>query len=1141
MSTNIKNQNTLFRFVSLRSPELSRKEGKEQRFVLHPDNSSGYFFQKVNTRPSGQSIQDAMKAGATSFNAYQSITDLSAVAPAFYSVAEWIFQHKSTATPSQLLAKINEASVLASSTEITLWDNLFYQATTLNNFYVKEGIIQMLVLQNTLKQKAQTPITEANAALAVQLVNSTIVLPTNLFPVASTSASTSGGGSPISSGSSSSGTSTSPLPKEFYKALDVEAAKANVEIYQGLQEELKKVDVQLQKTYKAAYDTAYASYKESTKEILSAYNESYRTERERICGEISSGAIKSDDSPCAEVAIPYPVFPSFNPPSSDTNFNTVNGLLPEALRAKFTSLPGISNINSVKEASDILNAEIANEQAFLLKNIGETEKFAAIGGIAIPTSNTIAERVVTFPYQLCCQILPTLKVRVYMVLQVPDTSWQIQSFIYTMHTAAGINNTNGYYTETRTNNTITLQNLFNGLLPLLPYNSIDGIIKFTNGVQLSFNINPITLTGCVSGNLQGSTTTTPAQTPGGFIPSGYGIKQLGIADYKKVVSHVCCYDPGEVAHIENVMAREIKEKTTTRFTQSQITETASYESEQESLTDTTTAQRFEMQKEISKMMQEQSSTTANVGLSASKFGINFNSSFGYASNLSKEECNRLAITESKDITQRAMERIVTKTKVEKTVKITNEFTEQNKHGFDNTQSNQHVTGVYRFINAIYKNQIYNYGKRLMYEFMVPEPSRLQLLSTIDKTTPAPVIEKPVNPTNIGLSSHKVLTPENYFNWTKLYGAMVDAPKLAEIVIGASYDNAANENGQANTKSTDLTIPEDYYTYMVRMNVTGMDAPGGWDKKILVTAGNISQWFYPMRISAQPYTMVDAYTGKMPLTFSETAFLTANVNISVKCRLTAEALEKWQLKVFNAIMEAYAAMLKEYEDKLATLQATATTQATTNPLFYRQIEQDILHKNCISYLLDEYNPASPYKTGADMYAGTSFTDAHVVQNQQLDKYAGLSKFMEQAFEWNLMSYHFYPFYWGSSANWKALYNTDVADPLFRSFMQAGMARVVVTVRPGFEKAVMHYMATGQIWNGGEIPVIGDPLYLSIVDEIKEQEYVVEETWETVLPTNLVALQSSGVAIDASGLPCGDGCQDHAGTGFINNNATLGVKP
>jgi hypothetical protein len=36
-------------------------------------------------------------------------------------------------------------------------------------------------------------------------------------------------------------------------------------------------------------------------------------------------------------------------------------------------------------------------------------------------------------------------------------------------------------------------------------------------------------------------------------------------------------------------------------------------------------------------------------------------------------------------------------------------------------------GVYRWVDKLMKNQIYNYGKRLMFEFMIPEPAKLHLL------------------------------------------------------------------------------------------------------------------------------------------------------------------------------------------------------------------------------------------------------------------------------------------------------------------------------------------------------------------------------------------------------------------------------
>ncbi len=137
---------------------------------------------------------------------------------------------------------------------------------------------------------------------------------------------------------------------------------------------------------------------------------------------------------------------------------------------------------------------------------------------------------------------------------------------------------------------------------------------------------------------------------------------------------------------------------------------------------------------------------------------------------------------------------------------------------------------------------------------------------------------------------------------------------------------------------------------------------------------------------------------------------------------------------------------------------------------------------------------------------------------MDQYASLVKFIEQAFEWEIMSYNFYPFYWGNKAQWSQLYQQQVDDPLFRAFLQSGMARVVVTVRPGFEEAVMYYMGTGRIWLGGNAPVIGDDLYMSIVEELKTTEYLLDGEWFTKLPTTLTVIQKSSVGLDVDGLPC-----------------------
>ncbi len=90
----------------------------------------------------------------------------------------------------------------------------------------------------------------------------------------------------------------------------------------------------------------------------------------------------------------------------------------------------------------------------------------------------------------------------------------------------------------------------------------------------------------------------------------------------------------------------------------------------------------------------------------------------------------------------------------------------------------------------------------------------------------------------------------------------------------------------------------------------------------------------------------------------------------------------------------------------------------------------------------------------------------------------------------------------------------------------MARVVVTVKPGFEDAVNFYMSTGKIWNGGEVPVIGEPMYLSIVDEMRKplgKKY--GKAWSSRVPTSLTILQAQSIGLNVTkALPFDDNLSD-----------------
>ncbi len=143
------------------------------------------------------------------------------------------------------------------------------------------------------------------------------------------------------------------------------------------------------------------------------------------------------------------------------------------------------------------------------------------------------------------------------------------------------------------------------------------------------------------------------------------------------------------------------------------------------------------------------------------------------------------------------------------------------------------------------------------------------------------------------------------------------------------------------------------------------------------------------------------------------------------------------------------------------------------------------------------------------------DFQVNLGNNLDQYTALAKFLEQAFEWSIKDYTFYPYYWADRTQWKKMYLSESVDPLFRSFLQAGMARVIVTVKPGFEEAVQYFLVTGKVWFGGETPIIGDPLYMSIAQEMQEPTGKPQGNyWITRIPTTLTILQAKSAGLEVT---------------------------
>src|SRR5207249_11428953 len=83
----------------------------------------------------------------------------------------------------------------------------------------------------------------------------------------------------------------------------------------------------------------------------------------------------------------------------------------------------------------------------------------------------------------------------------------------------------------------------------------------------------------------------------------------------------------------------------------------------------------------------------------------------------------------------------------------------------------------------------------------------------------------------------------------------------------------------------------------------------------------------------------------------------------------------------------------------------------------------------------------------------------VQWGQIFRYEEMIKFLHQAIEWENLLYFTYPYFWDVPRDWDFIRGIEHPDAERQQFVRAGSARVVLTVRPGFEQSFAAFVDVG----------------------------------------------------------------------------------
>ncbi len=738
------------------------------------------------------------------------------------------------------------------------------------------------------------------------------------------------------------------------------------------------------------------------------------------------------------------------------------------------------------------------------------------------------------------------------------------------------------------------------------------------------------------------------------------VEPVGMGEYNSVRQALVRYEPREIAHIENVLRGEYKERVHRRLRR--LEEEVTYEEERKATTekDLQSTDRFELKREASETIKEDAKVEGGVTVKYDGPMVDVEAFAKGAYNYAKEQAKKTSVTYAKDVTQRSVSKVEEKVREVRVEKTIEEFEETNTHGIDNKDKPDHAIGIYRWVDKVYQMQVVNYGSRLFFDFVVPEPAAFYLYALTHKASPEG-IEEPAPPlvteyrlydkvalrahngqyvcaeggggrelvanrdwirewetfeliklgdNKVALRAHngqhvcaeegggrelvanrdwirewetfefitlmdnKValrahngqyvcaeggggdgifanrnhigewetfelelvepaeyserplnpddITEETYLGWVSLYGASgVEPPPRQYIAKGFSFSKSQKE-GKVLTENLTIPISEGYMAD--RIVVTGVvwGCGGSYIDLYYTYHGVDTEWSRAIYIKHDISSLCSngyCYIGDKnsegeksgipislvvhhPLYNSDTLYYLINVRLF--SQRTDEALKKWQISTYEAIMQAYYKQKLDYEEKLA---AAAIQEGISisgrNPGQNQEIIETELKKWAISMISGQhFELFNAMQTDSQGYPAINSAEAK--------EEGSYIQFLEQAFEWPLMTYIFYPYFWGNRKDpWEGgptwidkIINIQDVDPLFEQFLKAGAARVRVPVRQGeaWERAVMNFLATGEPWNGGERPGVDDPLYLYIEEEIQQKEGAyVEKSEGTVTVT------------------------------------------
>ena len=526
------------------------------------------------------------------------------------------------------------------------------------------------------------------------------------------------------------------------------------------------------------------------------------------------------------------------------------------------------------------------------------------------------------------------------------------------------------------------------------------------------------------------------------------------------------------------------------------------------------AEKSELTQTVSTQRQQAETFNASLTATGTLGPINFSATAGANASSTEQGSHVEAAHRSREMTRTASSRAKEEHKVTFKQDVISETEDISVRQIRN-DTDQAVRWDYYRLMRCWQVKLFRYGVRLTYDVVIPEPASYLLRKYRALGELTREINKPFTPPKSMSDIREDTLEELRAQWNV---ALEPAPLPYVVASGHKELTFENNPDVHGFDFVDLVLPDGYY--FDPRSITADAAAAGETRGVLTS---FNGWGLVGSIVAggPPLVQVSqavATRGELDALYLENArrlvaapmsqyawrfsyhWLPGGVPNGEKISMYVELRGLRSQKVYDAWQAAQyqkfvAATREANDERVAALtrrrNALQMELAALETLDLRKIEREEIMKGVLRWLVgptfDFFGQlASLADAGGD---DAEFSDLDIYRNalgsveeaawKPYLAHGDLIRFIHEAVEWENMAFILYPYFWTDEGRWDFKQSLQHNELQHMSFLKAGAARVVITIRPGWEDAWLGFMANPE----RGVPASREHPYRGIMEDLE----------------------------------------------------------